>query len=121
MPERELTKDERAGVRDLVVKMCANYHREYGCLPLETDCYMLSKWWTGAYCKYFAEAVLPLNPALQASLSGDGAPAAHKICPVCGGAYFPTTSQAYCSEACAVKGRRETYRKYNRKRKKSRG
>ena len=31
---RELTRDERKGIRKLVTEMCANYDREYGCLPL---------------------------------------------------------------------------------------
>ena len=50
---RELTRDERKGIRKLVTEMCANYDREYGCLPLDCECYMLGKCWTGAYCHYF--------------------------------------------------------------------
>lgn len=53
---RELTRDERKGIRKLVTEMCANYDREYGCLPLDCECYMLGKCWTGAYCRYFREA-----------------------------------------------------------------
>lgn len=45
---RELTRDERKGIRKLVTEMCANYDREYGCLPLAGECYMLGKCWTGA-------------------------------------------------------------------------
>ena len=63
---RELTREEKAAIRALVVKWCANYDREYGCLPLDCECYMLGKCWTSAYCRYFREAVLPLNPALEA-------------------------------------------------------
>jgi hypothetical protein len=118
MPERELTRSERKEIRKLVTSMCANYDREYGCLPLDCPCYMLHKWWTGAYCKYFQNAVLPLNPVLEADLTGKDASQIEKICPVCGASYIPTTSQAYCSEACAVKGRRAAYRKYNKKRRK---
>ena len=59
---RELTREEKAAIRSLVVKWCANYDREMGCLPLDCECYMLGKCWTGAYCRYFREAVLPLNP-----------------------------------------------------------
>ena len=69
---RELTREEKAAIRALVVKWCANYDREYGCLPLDCECYMLGKCWTGAYCRYFREAVLPLNPALEAALSAQG-------------------------------------------------
>ena len=48
----------------LVTKWCANYDKECGCLPLDSECYMLGKCWTGAYCRYFREAVLPLDPVL---------------------------------------------------------
>lgn len=109
---RELTRHERTAIRKLVVGMCANYDPEYGCLPLDYGrCYMLDKWWTGAYCKYFCQAVLPLDPVLEAALTGRGKSLSPKVCPVCGTAYLPVTSQAYCSEACRVKGKRETDRR----------
>ena len=38
---RELTREEKAAIRSLVVKWCANYDRECGCLPLDCECYML--------------------------------------------------------------------------------
>lgn len=69
---RELTREERAAIRRLVVSLCANYDREYGCLPLDCECYMLGKCWTGALCRYFWEAVLPTDPALQAALCAEG-------------------------------------------------
>ena len=76
---RELTRQERAAIRALVVKWCANYDREYGCLPLDCPCYMLGKCWTGAYCRYFREAVLPLDPALEAAITAP-VPAAGDFC-----------------------------------------
>ena len=66
---RELTRQEMAAIRALVTRWCANYDRTYGCLPLGCECYMLGKCWTGAYCRYFREAVLPLEPGLEASLT----------------------------------------------------
>ena len=116
---RELTRSERAAIRKLVTGMCANYDPEYGCLPLDCPCYMLNKWWTGAYCKYFQNAVLPLDFALEAALMGNNA--ARKICPVCGAAFVPVTSQAYCSEACRAIGQREADRRRKRDKRKSRG
>ena len=83
---RELTREEKAAIRRLVISMCANYDRECGCLPLDCECYMLGKCWTGAYCRYFREAVLPLDPALEAALLTEGPPPVFKPCPVCGGA-----------------------------------
>jgi len=119
MPERELTRTERADIRALVKSMCANYDHEYGCLPLDCACYMLNKWWTGAYCKYFKNAVLPLNPQLEASLLGiDGR---MKSCPVCGILYLPSTSQAYCSDTCRVAGRRKAERERKRKKRRNGG
>ena len=46
MDSRELTRQERAAIRKLVTGMCANYDSEYGCLPLDCECYILNKWWT---------------------------------------------------------------------------
>lgn len=83
---RELTREEKKKIRALVIKWCANYDKEYGCLPLECECYMFGKCWTGAYCRYFREAVLPLDPALEAALLTEGPRPEFKPCPICGGA-----------------------------------
>ena len=48
---RELTREEKRAIRALVTRWCANYDRECGCLPLDCECYMLGKCWTGAYCR----------------------------------------------------------------------
>ena len=69
---RELTGKEKRQIKKLVVSKCANYDKEYGCLPLDCECYMFGKCWTGAYCRYFREAVLPLDPALEAALLTEG-------------------------------------------------
>ncbi len=98
---RELTREEKRKIRALVMKWCANYDKEYGCLPLECECYMFGKCWTGAYCRYFREAVLPLDPALEAALLTEGPPPVFKPCPICGGAVPVDGRMAYCSEACA--------------------
>lgn len=116
---RELTRDERAAIRRLVTSMCANYDAKYGCLPLDSECYMLLKWWTGAYCKYFREAVLPLDPALEAALTGGAVDM--RPCSVCG-QLFPTSGKrAYCSEACEKIALRKQKREYMRKKRMERG
>lgn len=112
---RELTREEKTAIRALVTKTCANYDREYGCLPLECECYMLGKCWTGAYCRYFREAVLPLDPALEAALTTKGPPPAFKPCPICGGAVAPDGRQTYCSAACAKIAHRKQQRAHMRK------
>ena len=38
---RELTRQEKAAIRSLVKRWCANYDKDIGCLPLDCECYML--------------------------------------------------------------------------------
>ena len=52
---RELTRQEKAAIRSLVKRWCANYDKDIDCLPLDCECYMLGKCWTGAYCRYGGE------------------------------------------------------------------
>ena len=99
----------------LVSKWCANYDRDCGCLPLDCECYMFGKCWTGAYCRYFREAVLPLDPALEAALLAEGPRPDFKACPVCGRAVAPDGRQTYCSAACAKAAHRRQQREYMRK------
>jgi len=111
MDARELTRDEKKKIRSLVTGMCANYDRESGlCLPLDCACYMLHKCWTGAYCRYFREAVLPLDPELQAALTTEGISPELRACAVCGKAFLPEGRQAYCSDACKAEGNRLLFR-----------
>ena len=113
---RELPREEKATIRKLVTKWCANYDKECGCLPLDCDCYMLGKCWTGAFCRYFREAVLPLDPVLEAALTQDGPAPETRICPVCGRVFLPDRRTRYCSSACAkaarLKKQRGDMRKY---------
>ena len=50
---RELTRDERKGIRKLVTEVCANYDRDYGCLPLDCECYMLGEMVDGSLLPLF--------------------------------------------------------------------
>ena len=76
---------------------------------------MLHKWWTGSFCRYFREAVLPLNPALEAALTDGPAPGL-RPCAVCGRPFAPEGKKAFCSAACAENARRKRQRGYMRKR-----
>ncbi len=112
---RELTRSERAAIRHLVGH-CANYDStDKICLPLDCPCYMLNKWWTGSLCRYFRDALLPTDPALEAAITGEDTSMRQKNCPVCGKAYLPTTSQAYCSDACRIYARRKSERERKRR------
>ena len=68
-----------------------------------------------AYCRYFREAVLPLDPALEAALMTEGPPPVFKPCPICGGSVPVDGRMAYCSEACARIALRRQKREYMRK------
>ena len=119
---RELTRDEKKATRRLVTGMCANYDSEYGCLPLDCPCYMLGKCWTGSLCRYFREAVLPLSPLLETSITGTAAEPETRLCAVCGSLFLPEGRQAYCSEACKAEGnRRRSRERMRKKRRKNRG
>lgn len=121
-PPRELTRSERAAIRKQVSELCANYgSREQICYPMDCPCYMLQKWWTGSFCRYYREAVLPNDPALESAVTGEDTSMKQKTCPVCGRAYLPTTSQAYCSEACRVSARRRYERERKRRERQKKG
>ena len=66
---------------------------------------MLGKCWTGAYCRYFRSAVLPLDPVLERSLTVERITET-RPCPVCGRAFLPDGRQRYCSPTCARAARR---------------
>jgi len=111
---RELTRQERTSIKKLVTDMCANFDREYGCLLLGCDCYMLSKWWTGNYCKYFQEAVLPIDSTLEASLVDDKV-LVQDTCSICNKPFIPKGRQSYCSAVCKTEGNRRRSRERMRK------
>ena len=109
---RELTGKERQDIRRLVKSMCANYSHEYGCLPLNGECYMFYGYgYTNtAICKYFKNAVLPLNPELERTLM-DNPPPETKPCGVCGKEFPLNGRQTYCSEKCAKANRKKSVAK----------
>ena len=110
---RELTREERTQIRKLVTDMCANFCKQYGCMPLGCTCYMFNKHWAGNYCKYFQGAVLPLDPLLESGLLGK--PADTRICAVCGTPFHANYRQVYCNAICAGKAQRKQQREHMRK------
>jgi len=112
---RELTRQEKAEIRSLVTKWCANYDKSVGCLPMDDPCYMLGKCWTGAYCRYFRAAVLPLDPVLEAALTVGGPAPETRSCPMCGRAFLPDGRTRYCSPSCAKQAHRQQQRAHMKK------
>ena len=111
---REFTREEKAAIKKLVVSTCANYDAQYSCLPLDCDCVMLHKCWTGGGCKYFRDAVLPLDPILEATLTSRDTPA-RELCAACGKPFIPDGKQFYCSAVCQKEGNRRRSRDRMRK------
>ncbi len=113
---REMTSKEKRAIKKLVVSRCANYDKEYGCLPLDCECPMFNTHYVGSsVCRWFRDAVLPNDPELEAALQSQPA----KICKHCGRQFPADGRKAYCSENCAEEARREKtaqrVRKYREK------
>ena len=104
---RELTRQEKTAIRMLVIRWCANYDKDYGCLPLDCPCYMLGKCWTGAYCRYFRSAVLPLDPVLERSLTAEHITET-RSCPICGRVFLPGGSGIVPKPAPMMQGGRSS-------------
>jgi len=101
---RELTAGEIREIRRLATSMCANYDGNYKeCVLLNGACYMTYDvgYNTNALCKYFREAVLPLNPTLEAVFTGNFET---KPCKICNKEFIPVGRQAYCSAKCKSDG-----------------
>ena len=84
-------------------------------IPLDGPCYMLGKCWTGAYCRYFRDAVLPNDPVLEAALTAEGPVPETRPCPICGRPFLPDGRTRYCSAACSATALRKQKRDYMRK------
>ena len=77
---------------------------------------MLMKCWTGPMCRYFRDAVLPIDPALAVQLAQEGPVEELRICPLCGRAFLPKRRQLYCSQACQAEANRRKSRERMRNR-----
>jgi len=101
---RELTGGEKRRIRKLVTSLCANYDKEYGCLPLDCDCYMFSICYTNsALCKYFQSSVVPNDAELESVFHGTPT----TICKQCGKPFPIDGKRVYCSDRCAEEARRQ--------------
>ena len=117
MIERDLSRSEKAAVRDLILGSpgCANCDRQTGeCLCLETQCPMLDLQFNGAtLCTYFKAAVLPENPELEAIFTGRGTDL--KVCPICHKKFKPAANrQKYCP-TCRDEARKTKSARRNQK------
>lgn len=101
---RELTGKEKRQIKKLVVSKCANYDKEYGCLPLDCECYIFGICYTNSVlCRKFRVALLPEAPELQAVFE----PMPLTVCKECGKHFQKNGKRAYCSDKCAAEARRK--------------
>ena len=101
---RELTGKEKRQIKKLVVSKCANYDKEYGCLPLDCECPMFGICFTNsALCRKFRAALLPEAPELQAVFE----PMPLAVCKECGKHFQKNGKRVYCSDKCAAEARRK--------------
>ena len=113
---RELTGREKQRIKKLVTSLCANYDKEYGCLPLDCDCAMLGICFTNsALCRYFRKSVLPEDAGLEAVFTQIST----THCKQCGKPFPTDGKRVYCSQRCAEEARRKQtaarVRKYREK------
>lgn len=113
---RELTGREKQRIKKLVTSLCANYDKEYGCLPLDCNCPMLGICFTNStLCRYFRKSVLPEDAGLEAVFTQT--PTTH--CKQCGKPFPTDGKRVYCSQLCAEEARRKQtaarVRKYREK------
>jgi predicted RNA-binding Zn-ribbon protein involved in translation (DUF1610 family) len=93
----------------LIRAECCNLSPDGYCVPLDCPCPQLQS--EGLLCKWFENAVLPLDKVLHAEITGS---TNNKTCSVCGKLFVPMSNRAkYCPE-CGPKMRRrkDAERKY---------
>lgn len=111
MDKRELvnmSKTQKRSAVALIREECANCFQGQ-CLPLDTACLQINS--DSLLCRWFRDAVLPLDGQLHAQIMGvDGL----KICAVCGSVFRALSNRAKYCKACAAKERRkkDAERKY---------
>lgn len=109
---KELTARQKQSVKRLVKNYCANYSKEHGCLPLDSECYMFTKHFANdKICKYFRESILPLDPELAAVFFDKKL----KSCSYCGKKFEVKGRKTYCSDSCREKAQKEQNAKRVRK------
>lgn len=84
---------------------------------MNDECYMLTKCWTGALCRYFRDAVLPNDLGLQTALTDTNTVTEEITCPVCGNTFISDGRTRYCSSACSKIALRKQKRDYMRRKK----
>lgn len=106
MQGRELKRSEKRKIKESVRKKCANYDSEYGCVPLDTDCYMCTIGFTNSsLCHYYEKCILPTEEELQNLFQKENN--VFKKCGICGNSFKANGNKKYCSEECKRKAEKK--------------
>ena len=100
---RRISQTQMPAIRRLV-RQCCNFDNGY-CLALDEGdgCACVQSYSCSLLCKWFREAVLPLDPVLEASLLGGTT----KRCAICGETFVPGSNRAKYCPACSREQRRK--------------
>ena len=104
---------QRNAVNALIRRLCANYDRAGGgdCLLLDMPCPQLQS--HSLTCRYFRDAVLPVDKLLHAQIMGQGGV---KTCASCGKPFRAVANRAKYCDGCRQKERRKQKAASERKR-----
>ncbi|MCD8195789.1 MAG: cysteine-rich VLP domain-containing protein [Lachnospiraceae bacterium] len=111
----EMSEAQRGEAAKLIARECCNYHKG-NCILLddgdERTCPQRISY--AASCRWFRNAVLPLNPELEADIFKDRD---RKRCERCGARFVPGSNRSRFCPDCAAKVRREKERerKWNKR------
>ena len=109
---KRLTQEQMPGVRRLV-RQCCNYDGG-ACIALDdgAGCVCVQSLSYSPLCRWFRNAVLPLDPVLEASLLGGTT----KRCASCGEEFAPVSNRAQYCPACSAVRRKAKEAKRQRER-----
>ena len=97
-----MSSTQKRAAYKLIRDECCNLDPDGYCIMLDCKCPQLQS--ESLICKWFQEAVLPLNKELHAEITGS---TNRKPCAVCNRLFVPLSNRAlYCAE-CAAKVRRQ--------------
>lgn len=96
--------DEQLTAVKKLVKKCCNYYQGM-CMALDEGdgCPCVQSFSYSLICKWFRNAVLPIEPSLEAALFR----CEKKICAYCGKPFIPTSNRAAYCPNCRTKHQRE--------------
>ena len=96
-----MSKTQKRSAVTLIREECANCFQGQ-CLPLDTACPQINS--DSLLCRWFRDAVLPLDGQLHAQVMGAGG---LKTCEVCGGVFRALSNRAKYCAGCAAKERKK--------------